>query len=187
MSAPRVPIPTLLRVFLWLGTTTYGGGQSAAIRREVVRYRQWLTDDEYLEMRSIALVSPGPNSPNLAMLIGLRLSGTLGALASYAAASLPSTVILLLLGALSLDPALPFLRDGLRGCAAAAVGMTVANTLELTALYRRRIPQLAIVASAAACVIFLHLPLWATLLAFVPISLVVTRNSAAQPPRTKAM
>src|ERR1700733_12798559 len=98
----RIAISSLLRVFLWLSMTTYGGGQSAAIRREVVVRHGWITEDEYLEFRSIALVAPGPNSPNLALLIGLHLSGTAGAIASYAAASLPPTVILLLLGAISL-------------------------------------------------------------------------------------
>jgi chromate transporter len=175
MNPHHIPVATLLRVFLWLGTTTYGGGQSAAIRREVVRSRGWLTDEEYLELRSIALIAPGPNSPNLALLIGLRLSGTAGAIVSYLAASLPSTVILLLLGALALDPRLPALQAALRGCAAAAVGLTIANALELTAIYRSRIPQLAVVAAAACCVVFVHLTLWATLLAFIPISMILTK------------
>ncbi|HXP94121.1 MAG TPA: chromate transporter [Candidatus Binatia bacterium] len=179
MTPKHVPVAALLRVFLWLGTTTYGGGQSAAIRREVVRSRGWLTDEEYLELRSIALISPGPNSPNLALLIGLRLSGTIGAILSYAAASVPSTIILLLLGALALDPQFPALRAALRGCAAAAVGLTVANALELTAIYRSRVPQLLVVAAAAVCVVFAHLSLWATLLAFVPISFALTKPVAA--------
>jgi chromate transporter len=180
MKLPKhVGTAVLARVFLWLGTTTYGGGQSAAIRREVVRNRGWLTDEEYLELRSIALISPGPNSPNLALMIGLRLSGTAGAVVSYAAASLPSTVILLLLGAFALDPHLPILRAALRGCAAAAVGLTVANALEVTAIYRKRIPQLLIVAAAACCVVFAHLSLWATLLAFVPVSYILTRSPRA--------
>jgi chromate transporter len=169
----------LLRVFLWLGTTTYGGGQSAAIRREVVRHRGWLTDEEYLELRSIALIAPGPNSPNLALLIGLRLSGTAGAIVSYASACLPSTVILLLLGAVALDPQLPALRNALRGCAAAAVGLTLANAFELTRIYRDRPPALLIVAAAAAGVVFLHLALWATLVIFIPISLALTKPAAA--------
>jgi chromate transporter len=178
MKPKHVSVATLLRVFLWLGTTTYGGGQSAAIRREVVRSRGWLTDEEYLELRSIALISPGPNSPNLALLIGMRLSGTAGAILSYAAASVPSTIILLLLGALALDPHLPALQAALRGCAAAAVGLTVANAFEVTLIYRERIPQLIIIAAAACSVVFAHLSLWATLLAFIPISMILTRPAA---------
>jgi chromate transporter len=174
----RVDAGKLLRVFLWLGATTYGGGQSAAIRREVVRRRRWLTDEEYLELRSIALIAPGPNSPNLALLIGLRLSGTIGAIVSYAAASLPSTIILLLLGALALDPHLPIVRAALRGCAAAAVGLTFANALELSALYKRQVPQLMIIAAAAAAALFGHLSLWATLLVFVPVSFALTARPA---------
>jgi chromate transporter len=171
----RVSLFSLLRVFLWLSTTTYGGGQSSAIRREFVRRRGWISEHEYLEFRSIALVSPGPNSPNLALLIGLHLSGTVGAIASYAAASVPPTVILLLLGALSLDPQFPALRAALRGCAAAAVGLTFANAFEMTTPYRKRLPQLAIVAASASFVLVLHLSLWITLVALVPVAIFVAR------------
>lgn len=171
----RISVGALVRVFTFLSTTTYGGGQSAAIRREIVRRRGWLTDEELLELRSIALISPGPNSPNLALLVGLRLNGTLGAVASYASASLPSVVILLVLGALALDPHFSILRSALRGCAAAAVGLALANAIETTAIYRGRLPQLAVIAVAALCVIFVHLSLWLTLVIFVPISFAVAQ------------
>jgi chromate transporter len=174
----RVPILSLLRVFLWLSTTTYGGGQSAAIRREVVRNRGWITEEEYLEFRSIALIVPGPNSPNLALLVGLRLSGTAGAIVSYAASSLPSAVILLILGVLSLDPHLGPLRSALRGCAAAAVGLTFANALEMTAPYRDRLLELGLVVLSAACVLVLHFSLWLTLLTLVPIAVLLTARRA---------
>jgi chromate transporter len=84
----------LVRAFLWIGMTTFGSSQSAAIQREVVRIRGWLTIEEFTTLRGLALVAPGANSPNLALLVGQRLAGTPGAIVAYLSASIPGLVIM---------------------------------------------------------------------------------------------
>jgi chromate transporter len=164
--------------FLKLTTTNYGGAQSAATRREVVGNKHWLTDTEWLDLRSIAMVAPGPNSPNVAILIGQKLAGTPGAIVAFLAASVPGAAIALLLGVFSLDPHAAWTAGVLRGCAAAATGASVANALEMTLFYRSRWFSFAIVIVAAVAVIYLHFSLWLTLLVFVPITILGQRRQA---------
>ena len=175
-----MPVSALVvaRSFLWLSLTTYGGAQSAAIRREVVSNRRWLSEDEFLELRSIAMVAPGPNSPNLAILVGLHLAGTFGAVLAFLAATVPGIAIVLLMALLALDPRLGGLNAALRGCAAAAVGLTFAGAVETTIVRRMGVPQIGIVIASAAAVTLLHVSLWATLLIFVPISIALTKKPA---------
>jgi chromate transporter len=171
----RVSAWAVARSFLWLSLTTYGGAQSAAIRREVVRRREWLSEAEFLELRSIAMVAPGPNSPNLAILVGLHLAGTAGAALAFVAATVPGIVIIMAFALLSLDPRLGPLNAALRGCAAAAVGLTFAGAVETTVMRRLGLVQLAIVAASALAVTVLHFSLWLTLLVFVPISIALAK------------
>jgi chromate transporter len=165
------------RSFLWLSLTTYGGAQSAAIRREVVGHRKWLTEAEFLDLRAIAMIAPGPNSPNLAVLVGLHLAGTSGAALAFIAATVPGVAIMLALALLSFDPRLGGISAALRGCAAAAVGLSFAGAVETTVMRKLGVAQLAIVAASAAAVIGLHFSLWLTLLVFVPISIALTKTA----------
>lgn len=176
----RVSLLEIARSFLKLTTTNYGGAQSAATRREVVFNRRWITDEQWLELRSIAMVAPGPNSPNVALLIGERLAGTPGALVAFLTASIPGAAIALLLGVLSLDPHATWTAGFLRGCAAAATGASVAAALEMTLLYRDRLVQLVVVVAAALAVVFLHFSLWLTLLVFVPLTMIARAGTLSR-------
>ena len=152
----------------------------AAIRREVVRSKKWLDDEEFLEVLSIAQLLPGANPPNVAVLVGSRLRGALGATIALTAGILPGFAILMLLATLIFEAHLPGLGGALRGCAAAAVGLTLANAIELTRP-RRRVPlDLVVAAAVAIAVLELHASLWVTLLVFVPLSLLVPRPQRAR-------
>jgi chromate transporter len=161
--------------FFKLGMTTYGGAASAAIGDEMVRRRKWITYEEFLTFRSIALVAPGPNSPNLAILIGRHLAGPAGALLAFLAATVPGVVAIVLFGLLALTTH-SAIGGTLRGCAAAAVGLAFANALEMTAPWRSDVLRLGIVATTFVAVMVLHAPLWLTFVIFLPVSLVLLRR-----------
>lgn len=156
--------------FFQLGVTTYGGAASAAIGDEMVRRRQWITHEEFLTFRSIALIAPGPNSPNLAILIGRHLAGPAGALLAFAAATVPGIVAIVLFGLFALT-AHSAIGAAMRGCAAAAVGLAFVNALQMTAPWKTDVLRLGIIAATFAAVIVLHMSLWLTFLVFVPVSL----------------
>jgi chromate transporter len=170
--------PSLLAIATTFGrisATAFGGGQMAAIRREVVRRNRWLGEDDYLELLSIAQLLPGANPVNVAVLVGSRLRGAAGAATALLAAVLPGFAILMVLAAVALDAKLPAMNGALRACAAVAVGVTLANAIEMTLPRRRSIVDLLIAAAVAAFVLVLHASLALTLVLFIPIALVLTR------------
>jgi chromate transporter len=171
--------PSLLAiaaVFGRVSATSFGGGQMAAIRREVVRRRAWLTEADFLELLSIAQILPGANPTNVAVMVGSRLRGAAGAAAALFAAVVPGFAILMVLAALALGAHAPALTGALRACAAVAVGLTCANAIEMTLPRRRNVVDLALIAAVAAFVLFLHASLALTLVVFIPVALVATRK-----------
>jgi chromate transporter len=151
-----------------------------AIRREVVRLNKWVDDDTFLEILSLAQLLPGSNPTNVAVLVGARLRGAIGATVALLAAVLPGFAILMVLGAFALALHAPWMLGALRGCAAMAVGLTLANAFEMTAK-RINVPDLVIMAAVAGAVLFLHVSLALTLLIFIPLALVFTRPKGGKP------
>jgi len=171
-------VAALAIAFCRISTTSFGGGQMPAIRREVVRRNGWVDDETYLELLALAQLLPGSNPTNIAVLIGARVRGMLGATVALFAMVLPGFAILMILGAFALDSHQPWVQGALRGCAAMAVGLTLATSIEMTAK-RVRIADLAIIIGVAATVLVLHASLVVTLVAFIPISLFLMRKRAA--------
>jgi chromate transporter len=176
MESPeqRASLAGIATSFARVSATAFGGGQMGAIRREVVRLNKWVDDDTFLEILSLAQLLPGSNPTNVAVLVGARLRGAIGATVALLAVVLPGFAILMVLGAFALALHAPWMLGALRGCAAMAVGLTLANALEMTAK-RINIPDLAIMAAVAAAVLLLHISLALTLVIFIPVALVLTR------------
>jgi len=105
-------------VFLRLGVTGFGGPAAhiALMRDEFVRRRQWMEDDEFLEMVGIANLIPGPNSTELAMHIGARQAGRKGLFVAGACFIIPAVIIVAFLAWLyseyGTDPAVVDIRYG---------------------------------------------------------------------------
>jgi chromate transporter len=175
----RPSLVAIAAVFGRISATSFGGGQMAAIRREVVRRNAWVGEGDFIELLSIAQLLPGANPTNVAVLVGSRLRGAPGAVAALLACVLPGFAILMLLAAIALDVHLPAISGALRACAAVAVGLTFANAIELTLPRRGNVVDLVLIASVAAFVLVLHASLALTLAVFIPIALVVTRPPAA--------
>lgn len=169
-----------VRVTLWeitlslarITSTQVGGGAGLAIRRELVRNRKWFTEPEYLEILSLAQLAPGPQMCNVAIITGLRLRGSVGALVAWTATTIPALALLLIIAVVILRGAdLPVVAHALRGCAAGAVGLSLANAIELTAPLRTKIRSLLFVAVAAAAGVS-HIPLAVTLAILIPCAFV---------------
>lgn len=85
----------LCRVFLKLGTIAFGGPAAhiAMMEDEVVRRRQWLTREQFLDYLGATNVIPGPNSTELAIHIGHRRGGWAGLVVAGASFLVPATLI----------------------------------------------------------------------------------------------
>jgi chromate transporter len=91
----RQRLKELAVLFLKLGATAFGGPAAhiALMQDEVVRRRQWLTQEEFLDLLGATNLIPGPNSTELAIHIGHRRAGWLGLLVAGSCFILPAVVI----------------------------------------------------------------------------------------------
>lgn len=90
----------LLRIFAEfckIGVISFGGGNAIfpILHREVVENLHWITEQDFLNMVSIAETTPGPIGMNLSTFIGFKLAGLLGAVVATLAYDLPSFLIML--------------------------------------------------------------------------------------------
>ena len=85
----------LAKVFLKLGTTSFGGpaAHTALMRDEVVRRRRWLSEQQFLDLVGATNLIPGPNSTEMAIHVGHARAGWRGFLVAGSCFILPATLI----------------------------------------------------------------------------------------------
>ncbi len=85
--------------FLNIGLFSIGGGYAAIplIQEQVVTLHGWLTLDEFINLITIAEMTPGPIAVNSATFVGIRLAGLPGAVVATFGCILPSCIIVSLL------------------------------------------------------------------------------------------
>ncbi len=97
MGSPRAdhPLAEVAAVFLRLGTIAFGGPAAhiAMMEEEIVRRRQWVSRDEFLDLLGAVHLIPGPNSTELAIHLGHRRAGWPGLIVAGACFILPAAVI----------------------------------------------------------------------------------------------
>lgn len=84
----------VLRVFLRLGLTSFGGpiAHLAYFREELVARRRWLDDAQYAQLLALCQFLPGPASSQLGFALGLQRAGWAGALAAFIGFTMPSAL-----------------------------------------------------------------------------------------------
>ena len=89
----------LFWTFFKIGAFTFGGGYAMIplIQREAVENRHWVTDEDILDIITIAESTPGPIAINSATFVGYRAAGVLGSVAGTLGVVLPSFCIILLI------------------------------------------------------------------------------------------
>jgi chromate transporter len=121
----------LCRGFLKIGLCGFGG-VAAWARRVVVEERAWLSEREYASLLGVGQILPGPNTANLAVMIGDRFQGARGALIAVAALMAMPLVILVLLASLyERFAAVPDVAAAMSGSAAAATGLVIGTALKM--------------------------------------------------------
>lgn len=81
--------------FLQIGLFSIGGGYAAIplIQSQTVEIHNWLTATEFMDLATIAEMTPGPVAVNGATFVGLKVAGLPGALIATLGCILPSIVI----------------------------------------------------------------------------------------------
>ena len=170
-SPPRVALRVLFYEFLKVSLLASGGGIVWA-HRIAVDQRRWLSDAEFTDIVSVCQFMPGPNVVGIAVCVGARLRGLLGAIAATAGFVLIPGIIGFSLGVLCFrHTGVPLFQNVLTGISAAASGMMIATGLRLLRAYRRRLPALLFAALAFAGIAIVQFPLLLVLLVLTPLSI----------------
>ena len=99
MTAKEEALGEVIRLFLRLGFTAFGGPAAhiAMMHDEVVKRRQWMTDQHFLDLVGATNLIPGPNSTEMAIHIGYERAGWRGLLAAGLCFIMPAVLIVLAL------------------------------------------------------------------------------------------
>ena len=86
----------VLRVFLKLGLTSFGGpiAHIGYFREELVVRRRWVDDAAYTDLVALCQFLPGPASSQVGFSLGLIRAGYWGGLAAWTGFTLPSAILL---------------------------------------------------------------------------------------------
>jgi chromate transporter len=130
----RAPLGALVRLFLRLGFSGFGGPlvHIAMMETEVVERRRWLSKAEFLDGLALCQMLPGPASTQLGVLICYLRGGVPGALVGGAAFVLPGFLVMLALTLLHARyGAMPALQGIFLGIAPAVVAVIALSAWRL--------------------------------------------------------
>jgi chromate transporter len=93
--APTASLRDVVLLFFRLGATAFGGPAAhiAMMEEEIVRRRQWLSREEFLDLLGATNLIPGPNSTEMAIHIGHKMAGWRGLILGGAAFIIPAFLI----------------------------------------------------------------------------------------------
>jgi chromate transporter len=127
----KVTVFDVFLQFLIIGATSFGG-VVPYLRENLISKNHWVDDKELVELLSISQSLPGLNATNMAVLLGDRLKGWMGAVAGIVGVCLPGAAIMLATGIVyRIHGDHSFVTALLKGVAAAAAGLLLATVIQL--------------------------------------------------------
>jgi chromate transporter len=165
----------LFTTFLTISLCGVGGGAGIVwARRILVEHRRWVTEEEFTDIISLCQFMPGPNIIGIAVCVGAKMRGAIGAIAALCGFLVIPWTVGLSLGLLYLQYAnLIALRNILGGIATSAAGLLIATGVRLLKPHYHRPASLLFAALAFSLMTFGKLPLFAVLVSLVPSSILL--------------
>lgn len=155
-APPAASLRALFVSFTKVGAVLFGGGYAMLplLEREVVERRGWCTLDEMAEYYAMAQLVPGVVAINTAMLIGHRLRGFWGTVASTAGVvAAPFAVILAYAIAFDRLSGTRLLESGMSGLRPAVAGLMLGVAYAMFGRSRKTRLGLAVSVGVAAVVL----------------------------------
>jgi chromate transporter len=134
---PSCSLADLVRYFVWLGTTGFGGPIALVgfMQRDLVEERRWFSAEEYRDGLALAQLAPGPLAAQLAMYLGWARGGVAGAALVGLAFVVPSFVMVLALAMAYLRyGGLAWMQGAFYGIGAAVIAIIARSAFKLTRL-----------------------------------------------------
>ena len=132
--SPRVhPLLEVIRYYLWLGTTGFGGPVvlCSLMERDLVEQRGWLDKEQMRDVIAVCQTMPGPLAVQVATFIGYMRCGFWGAWSAGWALILPASVMV---GLLIYLHDLPWLTAVIYGVSPAVIWLLAADFLTAIAV-----------------------------------------------------
>ncbi|MHB8069290.1 MAG: chromate efflux transporter [Desulfobaccales bacterium] len=142
----------ILRLFLHLGATAYGGlAMVEPMRQRVVEEKGWLSQEEFLDGLALCQLVPGATMVQLATYVGFRLRGGRGGLTAAGAFILPGFLLMLALSFLYCRyRELTWVQSVSHGVSAVVIALLVQALWRITPIIRRHWLDLVIALLALA-------------------------------------
>jgi chromate transporter len=124
----------LLRAFIIVGATTFGGGYAIipVIERELVKKRGWITMDEVLDFYTIAQITPGIIAVNIATFTGCKLKGVFGGALATIGLVLPGVCLMMIISVfLHFFAEYPIVQHALAGIRLAVCALILDTSIKL--------------------------------------------------------
>ena len=153
-------LANLFWVFFRIGFMTFGGGyvMISLIHSLIVEKRQWISDEEMLDIIAIAESTPGPIAVNTATFVGYKRAGILGGILATLAIALPSLIVISVIAYFYEDIiSVEIIRNAFKGiiCAISALIFVSAMKLFKGNLKTSKLPISLVLMIAAMVVILL--------------------------------
>ena len=156
--------------FMRVALSGFGGVMPWA-RRMMVEEQRWMSEREFVDILALCQLLPGPNIVNVAIAVGARFHGVLGAAVAAAGLMIAPITLVIVLGTLyTRYQHLAALRGMFGGIAAVAAGLVIAMALRMGATLRGRGGALVIAAAGFVAAGVLRWPLGWIVLALAPLS-----------------
>jgi chromate transporter len=167
----RASLFDLFMTFLKIGVTSFGGASRPMMHRESVERRRWLREKDFLAGFAIAQVLPGANPVNLALYIGLRTRGALGATIAVLGMVVPAFCVILIMGiAYRGLTGYPATHMVLAGLAASGVAATFSTGIKMAIRLDRNLLTAVLMAGVFLVVGILHWPMVPVVIVAIPAS-----------------
>ena len=142
-------------IFLRLGLTSFGGpvAHISYFREEFVHRRRWLSDTRYADLVALCQFVPGPASSQVGMGIGMALGGVRGSLMAWLGFTMPSAIVLAVLGITFVHFDLAAIDNVIRGLKLVAVGVVAHALVGMARNLCPDVPRATIAAVAAGVMI----------------------------------
>jgi chromate transporter len=172
MNEPAVSIWRIAVIFNHIALASFGGGLSAWSRRMVVEEQRWMNEEEFLSAMTVCRVLPGANQVNLAVFVGTKLRGAIGAIAAVVGLTALPVFIVLAMGALYIAHRdSPTVQAILRGMTAAAVALSLSMAYRTGRACLRSPAAWALFAAALLAAAVLRIPLLLLLAVLAPLAM----------------
>ena len=184
-NEPRPDAPSVLELalaFNRLAFESVGGGLAAWSQHMIVEERRWLSEEEYLSASTICSILPGTNQVNMAVFVGARYRGALGATAAVLGLIAFPAAAALLAGYLYLRyREVAWLRHVLAGMSCAAVGLTFSVAWRQARHTLNALAPIVLFAATFAASAWVRAPLWLTMAILVPAGFLWAWHNRAVP------